>query len=129
MITISIDGVDETLRRLSKYQGVGMFVRPMNQSIKILEKEMKVYPPTLPGQKYVRTGKLQQSWVSPPLELGTDTVRGKVGTNREYAPWVQSRRFQARIHRGRWGTDMDAIEKHRDTIVRLFRQAIEKWGG
>ena len=72
---------------------------------------------------YVRTGKLGQSWTWRITTTGSG-LRGQVGTNLKYAPWVQSSESQARIHQGNWLTDMGALNAKRDEIGRRFRTAI-----
>lgn len=51
-------------------------------------------------------------------------VRGEVGNNTKYAPWVGSQRFQARMHRGRWTTDEGALTSERANIEDDFNAAV-----
>jgi len=53
-------------------------------------------------------------------------VTGKVGNNVSYGPLVQSKRLQARIHRGRWVTDEQVIEEESPAIIRDFERAIDE---
>ena len=73
---------------------------------------------------YKRTGKLGQRWGNK-VKLTSDGVEGTVTNNLSYAPYVQSDKLQARIHQGRWRTDVQAIEQLRGAIVRRFEAAIE----
>ena len=72
---------------------------------------------------YVRTGKLGQSWTWK-VTTTASGLRGDVGTNMNYARWVQRQGSQARIHRGNWLTDYGAVQQKRDEIGRRFRSAI-----
>lgn len=74
--------------------------------------------------RYVRTGKLGQSWTN--IVTGDDNeITGKVGTNINYAPYVQSAARQAAVHVGRWRTDTDAVQQFREKIIARFRAALE----
>ena len=72
---------------------------------------------------YHRTGKLGQSWTWKITTTGSG-LQGQVGTNMNYAHWVQRQGTQARIHRGNWLTDYGAVQQKRDEIGRRFRDAI-----
>jgi hypothetical protein len=74
--------------------------------------------------RYVRTGKLGQSWTTKVEGDGNELV-GRVGTNLNYAPYVESAALQAEIHQGRWHTDAQAVAQFRDKIVARFRAALE----
>ena len=74
--------------------------------------------------RYVRTGKLGQSW-STRVDGDANELVGRVGTNLNYAPYVESAALQAGIHQGRWHTDEQAIRQHRDRIIARFRAALE----
>jgi hypothetical protein len=137
-MTIRIEGVDELIRKLGKVEGVRVLRAPMEESVSLIQNEMMIEPPAIPGSLYRRgfgmansrgivrrktSEQLSKHWTRK-VKASPNGVMGIVGTNVTYAPWVQSHQFQARIHRGRWGTDRKAIEKHRDEIVERFRRAI-----
>ena len=77
------------------------------------------------ASSYKRTGKLGQSW-STKVEGSSAELVGRVGTNLEYAPWVQKVDQQATVHQGRWHTDAQAMEQFRDKIVARFQAALER---
>ena len=124
-ISIKISGVDKVLRKLGAVKGTAMLVPPMEESVAKVREEMANYPSDFSGNTYIRTGKLGQSWTGK-VERRGDGVLGKIGTNREYAPWVQSQRFQATVHRGRWQTDEQVITRLRPWIERRFKRAIDQ---
>ncbi len=120
--------------------------RPMEESLLLLHSDLTDYPAQSKGKMrfktaaqrryffwavqngiittpYVRTGKLGQSWTWK-VDATPSGLRGTVGTNLSYAPWVQSKPDQARIHRGNWLTDYGALDRRRDEIGRRFRDAI-----
>jgi len=147
-IAIKVDGLGELFRKLDHLTAVEVLKPPMEASLLELVSFMEDYPgpPMRPYPKmlrtpkqrryffwalaqgiikvpYVRTGKLGQSWT---WEVTTTDggVRGKIGTNLKYAPYVQSKQRQALIHQGNWQTDVQAVEAKRDEIVRRFQNAI-----
>ena len=149
-IAIKVDGLGELFRKLDHLTAVEVLKPPMEASLLELVSFMEDYPgpPQRPYPKmlrtpkqrryffwalaqgiikvpYVRTGKLGQSWT---WEVTTNWagVRGKVGTNLKYAPYVQSKALQARIHQGNWNTDAQAVEEKRAEIIQRFRDAISE---
>lgn len=126
-IHINIQGLDETLKRLDDIGGVRMLEPAMWKAVSRLADYMSEYPPVRSGSTYVRTGTLGRRWAaatSQSVTVAGNTIRGAVGNNTAYAPLVQSSRFQARVHRGRWRTDVMAINANRDKIVADFIAAL-----
>ena len=78
------------------------------------------------GRHPGRTGKLAASWTIPKFSRSANGLTGKIGTNRKYAPFVQSHRFQARLHAKRWPTDQEVVDKNRQAIVADFERAIKQ---
>lgn len=125
-IRVTITGVEIVNARLSRLQGMRWAVRPMRRSVLLLQNRMATYPPQRPGSRYVRTGTLGKNWTTK-VEESPNRVLGIVGNSRtSYAPWVQSARFQAGIHRGRWQTDEQVAGQSRIEIAELFRQGVEE---
>lgn len=126
-IHLDISGVDETIHRLNSVGGVRMLEPAMWKAVYRLQEYMQVYPPTLPNQRYERTRTLGRKWAADNAASvtahGTE-LRGRIGIQLEYAPFVQSSRFQARVHRGRWRTDLMAIDANRAKIVADFVVAL-----
>jgi hypothetical protein len=125
MASIEIKGVDELIRKLGKVEGVKVLEAPMKRSVYRLQRDMADYPAQRPGSSYVRTGTLGRRWTVK-ISRRSDGVEGRVGNNTVYAPFVQSHRFQARIHRGRWQTDAKVVDKNRQAIVADFERAIKQ---
>jgi hypothetical protein len=100
----------------------------MKRSLYSLVYEMARYP-EIGKSTYRRTGTLGRSWAtsweeSDITQTGS-TLTGKVGTNVEYAPLVQSHQFQRDIHRQhKWITDRQAIEKKRKHIEAEFASSL-----
>ena len=132
MVEIQINGVDELLAKLGAAQGKNKLREPMDKALKLIEREMKIYPDQRPGSKYRRTLQLKKHWTTAPIQETANGLIGKVGNNVEdangnpYAPFVQSQQFQAQVHRGRWQTDAQVLNQERPTIERYFQEAIDK---
>lgn len=82
------------------------------------------YPPMRPGQKYVRTGLLANSWSAQRIKVGSWTVANSAG----YATWVVGNAKgvgQAWMHKGRWWTAAAVFEENRRALVRALTEALE----
>jgi hypothetical protein len=122
-IHIEVKGLDETLKRLDGLGGINALRPVMMKSLYRLQSYMQEYPPARPRSSYVRTGTLGRKWTAEATPVVTATgneLHGKVGIKLSYAPFVQSARFQARVHRGRWRTDVMAIDANRERIIADF---------
>lgn len=64
------------------------------------------YPPKRPGQRYVRTGRLANSWSA--VRMSQSTVR--IANSAGYSGYVVGKK-QAWFHRGRWWTAQSVIEQ------------------
>lgn len=124
-VTIQIDGIDKIVRKLGKVEGVSKLRPAMQRAVYRLQARMAQYPAVPPNSTYKRTGTLGRKWTNK-VEVASGIIRGKVGNNTEYAPLVQSYRFQARQHRNRWQTDAYVMETERRNIVRDFEQSISE---
>ncbi len=109
----------------------------MRRTVLRLQRDLQEYPPPRPGSRYVRgrgmadadgvvrrltSEQLGKRWTTKVSASSTELV-GTVGNNASYAPFVQSRQFQARVHRGRWPTDASVMNRNAPAIVRDFEQA------
>jgi hypothetical protein len=128
-ISIEVSGVELALERLNKVNNVLWARAPMQQSLRLLQEKLADYPAERPRQTYVRTGRLGKAWTVETLEQTPQRVHMRAGNNVRYAPWVQSKNFQARIHRGRWLTEADAVEQNRQQIAAIFEAAIRRVAG
>lgn len=149
-MNINQNSVDSLFRKLDRMAAVSVLWPPMKASLLSLQDDLTDYPPRpqRPYPKmlrtakqrryffwalkqgiiqvpYVRTGKLGQSWTWKITETDAG-IRGVVGTNMNYARWVQNKEKQAMIHRSNWTTDADAIANRRAEIGRRFAAAIRR---
>ncbi len=128
---IELRGKDDLLRILDKATANETLRPGMARAVKFVKGTMKEYPPPVPGSTYRRgqgkSERLGQSWTDS-VSTGASGVVGKVGNNVSYGPFVQSRRFQARVHKGRWTTAEDLLESEfaRRNITEFLQDEIDK---
>jgi hypothetical protein len=126
MATIEIQGIDALIRKLDSMEQVNDVLNPpMQRAVLRLQRDMADYPPARPGSSYRRTGTLGRRWTTEITRNGNGLI-GKTGNNTSYGPWVQSKQFQARVHRGRWQTDEDVLERNRRRITDDFDATIQR---
>ena len=98
----------------------------MNQSLALLQDDIADYPPKPSHSTYRRTGTLGRRWTTAIQKLGSG-IRGRLGNNTAYAPWVQSATQQVSFHkRTGWKTDEQVTDNNRDRIERIFQRAINR---
>jgi hypothetical protein len=149
-ISMTVDGVKETIGHIQNIAGIQVLRPPMEESVNLLLAYMQDYPgpPQRPYPQmlrtekqrrwffwalhngliqvpYVRRGKLGQSWNTSVTASG-NSLHGVVGTNLKYAVYVMNSQRQALIHRQNWRTDRQAIEANRAEIVERFRAAVRR---
>jgi len=126
MISVKIDGLDSLSRRLEKLSGVGdALIETTDKAVKYVHSQVPPYPPTRPGQRYVRTGTLGRSIGTEVRSLGVSVV-GTIGTSTVYAPWVISDKQQAWMYTGRWWTLQGVVRKARDGIVKIYADMLKR---
>jgi hypothetical protein len=108
--------LESGLRLLAAGGGEDVIEQALDRAIEAepLRLREEPYPPRLPGQKYVRTFTLANSWRYDKLGPGrwlisnAATERGK-----QYASYVVGEETdQADIHRGRWWVGREKVESH-----------------
>jgi len=118
---MSIDGLDQLYEILGLLKGLEYLTPPMRQTMYLLQERISKYPPVKPTSR--RDGTLGREWTTE-VKLLLDNLEGKVGTNIDYAPWVQSKKFQAWMHKGWWQTDEDVMRASVADIEHLFNTHI-----
>lgn len=136
-VEITVNGVDRLVTKLGRLDSLRPLVPVMRRTVLRLQRDLQEYPPPRPGSRYVRgqgmadangvvrhmtSEKLGQRWTTKVSVSSTELV-GTTGNNASYGPLVQSRQFQARVHRGRWPTDASVMNRNAPAIVRDFEQA------
>ena len=124
--TINITGIDALVKKFGRIQGIEYLRPPMVRSVARLHRRMADYPAVPPKSKYRRTGTLGRRWTTR-VDNIPGGLQGSVGNNTWYAPLVQSYRFQARHHKGRWiNTDRYVMTTERSSIIRDFQDTIHQ---
>ena len=137
-VEITVAGVDRIVAKLGRVESMRQLAPAMRRAVLRLQRDLQEYPPPRPGSRYVRgrgwadangvvtrltSEQLGKRWTIKVTSSATELV-GRVGNNVSYAPFVQSRQFQARVHQGRWLTDVGAMNRNAEAIVRDFEAAI-----
>lgn len=91
-----------------------------DNSLESLKRKMQRYPSRPPGSTYQRTGRLKRSWR---LEKANNILASR---GVPYARYVQADNDQAGIHRGRWTTEVVAVEREMKTYRRNVKRAINR---
>lgn len=126
MASIRIYGIDDLQRKLGQAASNQILRQPMHRAVNQMQRQMQVYPVQNSTSSYARTGTLGRRWTTKVTSSAKGVV-GIVGNNVNYAQYVQSERFQAWMHKGRWtNTDEKTVERNRDNIIRDFQQAIDR---
>lgn len=125
MANIDIEGIDKLFSKLDRVQAISTLRPPMQRSVYRLQRDMAQYPPARPGSSYIRTGTLGRRWTTQVTETA-DGLTGKAGNKTSYGPFVQSQMFQAAVHRGRWQTDEQVLERNREAIQADFERTIQR---
>ncbi len=82
------------------------------------------YPPKRPGQRYVRTGRLANSWSA--VRMSQSTVR--IANSAPYSVYVVGSRTrrQAWMHLGRWWKGYDVIAENRPELRAAVIKELDK---
>lgn len=124
MPSITIKGVDKLQAKLKSAEDVNRVLRsPMQRSVLRLQRDIAEYPAPPARSTYRRTGTYGRGW-STKVNASSAGLRGIVGTNVPYAPFVGSSMFQARWNR-HWPTDESVASDNENAIVRDFERAIQ----
>lgn len=122
MAEITIQGIEDLIRRVGMARTVQILRPPMTRSMARIVNRMGDYPPQPSGTTYRRTGTLGRRWTQEITETA-DSIEAKAGNNTSYGPFVQSEQFQA-AWMGHWQTDQDVITELEPVILADFEQVI-----
>ena len=125
-LNISVSGSDDLLYDIGKIQSLKRLKKPMDQSIMLIKGHARRYPPKKPGSTYIRTNRLMDGWTERPARVVSGSVRGEIGNNVTYGPFVMDSRLQARIHRRRWRTIQGIVDDSIDDILDFFRKRLRE---
>lgn len=124
MLHTKLIGEQEVSALLESVQTPG-FLRPTFEAIGAqLNTDLATYPPPPPDSTYRRTQTLGRSWTHEE-EIGLMHIQTALGNVTPYARFVQDDDYQADVHRGRWQTTKDVLEKREQWIVQQILDAIQ----
>lgn len=100
---------------------------PIDRGASRIEAGMKIYPPPPPNSRYRRTGTLGRRWTTRPFRSATEVGREVGNKTLPYAPLVQSEELQARVHRGRWLTDAQVLQREAPRMLRDVETTLQEF--
>ena len=83
------------------------------------------YPPKRPGQRYVRTGRLANSWRAERKGKGRAVIINSAGYS-GYVVGDGAGQRQAWMHRGRWWLMRDMVDEKRPELKRMMVQMLTR---
>lgn len=136
-LDIEIEGYDRLTRSLEKLtRGMpGMTSRVIRKWAAGTRAILKAtpYPPKRPKQRYIRTGRLANSWTVAHTPEGATIVNHASARGREYARFVVGNAAgegQAWMHRGRWWKARDVIDNETPKLMsQLAAEVVKAWKG
>lgn len=105
---------------------------PMEAGLALLHDDMARYPAPPSGSTYRRTGDYGRAFTERIVPQGNG-LYGELGnavrsrrTGRGYGPYVGDEHRQAKVHQGRWRTDLEAMQRNEPQIRSYFDQALQR---
>lgn len=128
-VSWELRGADELIERYGKFELTQVLTPSFERGLARMQSAMARYPAPRTGSRYVRTGTLGRRWTEARPVISP--LQGRVVNNTRYGPYVQrdpsqGQPGQARVHQGRWQTDVQVMNQHQGPIVTECEQAIEK---
>lgn len=124
-VSITLEGEEQIQAIVREISGDEWLKLPTEEAGATLQEELATYPPPPANSSYVRTGTLGRRWASDTAVKPFRAV-AIVSNITSYAPFVQGDGTQARIHQGRWRTDVQIVDENTDKIVGFYLDAINK---
>lgn len=121
MAEIRVKGAEELARKFGGVRVVQVLKPPFERGTARLQRALAKYPSR--RSRYRRTGTLGRRWTTE-VSGGGGEIRGLVGNNTMYAPYVQGDATQARMHAGIWQTDDEVAKEERAAIEKDIAKAI-----
>lgn len=123
MMKLSSRGIQEVVA-LGSIDVVEVLDPVVRRGSRRIEQRLATYPAAPAGSAYQRTYQLQRGWNSQ-FSKNRSSITGTTDNATPYTHWVQGEETQARVHRGRWGTDADAVDLAVPEIARDAFHAFE----
>ena len=123
-MTMQVLGL-EALYTAFRKRSAERFEPIFREAIALVPGYMLTYPPRVPGQTYVRTGRYGKDWTISTTVQGS-TVSAVYENRRPGVRFIAHEPDQAQVHHGRWPTDAMAIERIRPDLTASLKSFIER---
>ena len=132
--TFTIKGLDSLNARLKGMTGAEIqktLKQTTDRAIKYVHSQVPPYPPKPPNSTYTRRLLLGKTINTRVKEVGSE-IQGVIGSPMEYSPWVISSEAvaevgagpQAWMHRGRWWTLQEVVNKALGEVKRIYSEML-----
>lgn len=121
MIEYSISGDAQVQAHLTQLISTLRYAdEPLTQAAQASLPTLRIYPPELPGQRYVRTGNLGRGWQYGGAQHEPDGASLHIFNAVPYAPDVYGDTSQRAVFAGRWLTRSQLVAQIRPIVVATF---------
>lgn len=122
-------GIDDAIARITRLASLAGLESELEAAADEILPDLKTYPPERPGQKYVRTFELRDTWRKSEAQRVVSAVSVNITNPTEYGPFVQGD-DQAEVHRGRWSTVKKIADDRRGAVrARVQAWVLRTWRG
>ena len=119
-IELKVQGLDELRAKFTRLEMEEIIGRGLYAGAMGIYNELRIYPPTLPNQRYQRTFRLRSGW-----HVIGNGLLWRVRNDTSYSREVQDRDYQRRIFEGRWPTAQDVTERRAPEVRDAVQREIE----
>jgi hypothetical protein len=127
--SMAIVGLDALLRKLGTMGKVEDELTPWaERTLKAAKRETdytQSSPPRVPGQTYIRTGKLMRGWQDQVSVRSGEIMARRYNVRTNYGPFVMGRSRQTGIFAGRWPTDASIEQKIAPAAIDDLQRTIQ----
>ena len=127
--SIDIPALPSLLTALERYEELAKPIVEQAASAALLSlvPALADYPAAQASSTYRRSGTLGRTWTAARPEWApiASGFEASLGNATPYGPWVQDSDLQAKMHRGRWKSDVQVVEQHEGEIARYFDAALD----
>ena len=130
MAEVFIEGLDELFATFGRLSNVQQVLRePMRQAVDLHYQDTQYNqnrPPKPAGSQYIRTFDMRDNWNRQVRDVPDGVIGEVTNRNHPYVHLVMGEQTQVRLHRGRWPTDEDIVNRLSDQTAQLFDDAVRR---
>lgn len=120
------DDIARTIAALERATDPSALSAAFREALKAVKANAQIYPPELPGQRYVRTYVLRDGWQYSEPQATPDGLRGDVYNDVPYAPDVMGPGTQEAFFIDRWRTTDDIADEMAGMVEAILEAAYRR---